>query len=107
VIRYLDALGMCRQRLIELKLYDASFTGAALAAATIQALNNFALPFQGLEAIICDGASVNRVACQEIRAYAPDLTHVPCISHGLDNVGRNMVSQRGFGEPVHVLIVSS
>ena len=82
---------MCCQRLLELKLYDSAFNGVGLSAAIIDAATDFALPLKNLEAIICDGASVNRVACEEIRKCAKDFTHISCVSHGLDNIGRNVV----------------
>ena len=98
IIRYVDSLNMVRQRLLELKLYDSAFSGVALSRAIMQALNTNALPFQGLMAIICDGASVNRVACDSIRQFAGNFTHISCISHGLDNVGKNLVKQRRVTE---------
>jgi hypothetical protein len=92
VVTSFDGLGMGQQRLLELKLYDASFSGTALASAVLQAVNRFALSFQGLDAVICDGASVNQAACKEMRKYTGEFLHMSCVSHGLDNIGKNMVS---------------
>jgi len=87
VLRYIDAVGNCQQRLIDLSLYTKSFNAQTLGTALISALSSHSLDITQAVAFISDGASVNIAACDFLTSGVSQAVAVSCVSHGLCNVG--------------------
>ena len=90
IVRFVDSQWNVQQRLVRLQVLAKSLKANELAQCLIQALaGEFAIQPGPLLAAMKDGASVNQAALQQVRFFFPQLLNLTCLSHTIDNVGKD------------------